>query len=68
MRSVHACCLLSRFKFYRFDISLQLLDGPSVLNYLVGLVGGQAPMASHTISLPARYAARRCLLVARVPQ
>ena len=43
-----------RFKFYRFDVSLQLLEGPSVLNYLVGLVGGQAPMASHTIHLPAR--------------
>jgi hypothetical protein len=49
------CCCCCRFKFYRFDISLQLLDGPSVLNYLVGLVGGQAPLASHSIHLPARY-------------
>jgi hypothetical protein len=48
------CC---RFKFYRFDISVQLLDGPSVLNYLVGLVGGQAPLASHTIHLAGRWAA-----------
>lgn len=47
------CC---RFKFYRFDISVQLLDGPSILNYLVGLVGGQAPLASHTIHLAGRWA------------
>lgn len=54
---VCVCVCAARFKFYRFDISLQLLDGPSVLNYMVGLVGGQAPLASHTISLPARCAA-----------
>lgn len=50
-----------RFKFYRFDISVQLLDGPSVLNYLVGLVGGQAPLASHTVHLAARWAGLWCI-------
>jgi hypothetical protein len=57
-----------RFKFYRFDISLQLLERPSVLNYLLGLVGGQAPLASHTISLPARCAALAKVLIASTCQ
>lgn len=57
------CCLARRFKFYRFDISLQLTQGPSVLHYLVGLVGGQAPMASHTVHLPARCVCRAVALL-----
>jgi hypothetical protein len=42
------------FKFWRFDVRLTLGDAPGSLNYLVGLVGGQAPLASHSIHLPAR--------------
>lgn len=53
--SSHVLDEIMGFKFYRFDISVQLTEGPSVLNYLVGLVGGQAPLASHTIHLPARW-------------
>lgn len=46
---------LQGYKFHRFDISVQLQEAPAQLNYLVGLVGGQAPMASHNIHLPARW-------------
>lgn len=42
------------YKFWRFDIKVALAEQPGVLNYLVGLVGGQAPIASHSICLPAR--------------
>jgi hypothetical protein len=48
------CCLLAGFKFWRFDIRVVLAEAPGVLNYLVGLVGGQAPISSHRICLPAR--------------
>jgi hypothetical protein len=51
-----ACCclLISGYKFWRFDIRVVLAEAPGVLNYLVGLVGGQAPISSHSICLPAR--------------
>eukprot|EP00879_Flechtneria_rotunda_P009341 GHRR01009780.1.p1 GENE.GHRR01009780.1~~GHRR01009780.1.p1 ORF type:complete len:646 (+),score=209.66 GHRR01009780.1:188-2125(+) len=42
------------YRFWRFDIQLQLVDQPAVVNYLVGLVGGQAPLAAHSFQLPAR--------------
>lgn len=39
----------------RFDISLTLLEAPAVVNYLVGLVGGQAPLSSHSFNVPGRW-------------
>jgi hypothetical protein len=48
------------YKFWRFDIRVVLSEQPGVLNYLVGLVGGQAPISSHSICLPARCACSSC--------
>eukprot|EP00882_Tetradesmus_deserticola_P013824 GHRQ01014681.1.p1 GENE.GHRQ01014681.1~~GHRQ01014681.1.p1 ORF type:complete len:625 (+),score=225.88 GHRQ01014681.1:542-2416(+) len=42
------------YKFWRFDIRVVLREHPGTLNYMVGLVGGQAPLSSHSICLPAR--------------
>jgi hypothetical protein len=40
--------------YCRFDVSLVLADAPGTFNYLIGLVGGEAPLTAHTIILPAR--------------
>jgi hypothetical protein len=42
------------FKFWRFDIVVTVRDAPGQVNYMVGLVGAQAPSSAHAYNLPAR--------------
>jgi len=58
------CQLLDEFmgfKFWRFDIVVTVREGPGQVNYMVGLVGAQAPASVHSFNLPARNEPWRAL-------